>query len=76
MKKFWAWIIAFFKQEYEVTLWFDKAEDFAIKKESVAYHMKSIQKISDKELKGIETNGHKLHIKCIKPYDFRVRKLK
>jgi hypothetical protein len=76
MKRFWAWILAFFEQEYEVTLWFDKAEDFAIKKESVSYRMKSVQKITDKELKGVEINGHLLHIKCIKPYDFRVRKLK
>lgn len=76
MKKFWAWITSFFKQEYEVTIWFDKAEDFAVKKHAVSYQMKTIQKITDKELKGVEINGHHLHIKCIKPYDFRVRKLK
>jgi len=76
MKKFIEWFKSLFNTHIEVTLWFSSDEFMVTKTNKVVYVLKRLDKITDKELKGIEDNGNMLHIKCRSPYDFRVRKLK
>lgn len=74
MKKFIEWFKSLFKTHIEVTLWFSTVSDGLPKTDKVTYVLKRLDKINDKELKGIEENGNKLHMKCTVPFDFRVRK--
>jgi len=77
MKKFIEWFKSLFKTHIEVTLWFASVSAEGLPKtDKVVYVLKRLDKITDKELKGIEENGNKLHMKCITPFDYRVRKAK
>jgi hypothetical protein len=66
------WMYRLFNDLYEVTVWLKEDDKTSTK---IVYHMKHLNKISNTYMRGIDTDGHKIELKTVEPFDYHVKKL-
>lgn len=83
MKKLIDWILSLFKEEYELTVWFqtettivDAEGNSTTSKSKRTYNLSSITKRSQTHIIGKDLNGLSIEIRTVDPFDYTIRKIK
>jgi hypothetical protein len=81
--KLWHWILSWFIEEYEVTVYFvseiithPETGESSMKRVKRVFLMKDISKKSQTEIRGKDRNGFPIEIKTVEPFDYTIVKTK
>ena len=61
-----SWLYRLFNDLYEVHLIFPDRQE--------VYYLQHLKKIDNKQLKGIDREGHRIEFKSVEPFDYRIKK--
>lgn len=61
-----SWLYRLFNDLYEVHLIFEDRQE--------VYWLQHIKKIDNKQMVGIDQNGHRVEFRSVNPFDYRIKK--
>lgn len=79
-RRFWEWVLSFFQEEYELTVWFvgatteDKEGVKTTTRSCKIFVLKEISKKTQTHIVGKDAFGKPFEIKTVEPFDYQIRK--